>query len=585
MGIFAGAIPKKQTLMGVPVESDVTLGPSLSSFLGCKKTANILAMPYGQLISNKNMEYLYSGNNVYLNTKRGSTLILDITNVSYGAALYTYNLSTEYFVWVDGVSIKRCDTDGSTLTTVTSALTTSKESSWYMYGQETNATLYGCNGSDNIFKVSGSTPTYAAISNSPQATDITFSTMGGRLISVYKHSISWTERQIGTGVTNLEDWGYNSVNAAYDNTELISPDDGAGFIKVLDLGVKGVYLFKDTGVWCLPNINESPIDWRFPQVANISTNAKKTVQVVRYNNVEAVIYLATDKELKLFIPQVQYNAGSLPTVANTDVKTISDTFQTLLDAIPTTYLNKCTATYDGRYYLLNFPSASGSTTIDKTIIVDVSKLLAPEGEGIPQPYWLESENMDYVDFISRKSVNKIYGFNKNGYIAEILVADKYVEEMPTRVTPTQDYEDSGTTRSVTIEYNAFTGWHDFSKVMGGGYELELVRGYVHYSTDGSWGLKFVSNAFRRGEEIPDYDVGLEGTLTPSSSAGGFFDVSLFDVATFAGTIGSISQNINVRNRGHFFIFGFYSTTYNEPATIYSIDPIFKHQRFDPVGSR
>ena len=573
---------KRRNLFGKLSDSRLIQGPPLKSFLGNKSTANKLNQPYGQLQKNKNLEYWYSGDSVYLTTKRGSTLIKDITNKVYGAALYKYDRSSEYFIWIDGSSIKRCDTDGSNLTTITTALTTSLQTRWYMYGQDTNSSLYGCNGTDYVFKISGSTPTYSAVADSPNIIDITYDSKSGRLFGIYGHDIYYSGQQLaGTGVSDLETWKTDGVF----NRLVTQPDDGTGFKRILDLG-DATFAWKDTGVWAIHNTNEAIENWRRPKCkSDVGTLSPKTVQRVKYAGLGGAIFLGSDKTLRFFKPVVQDNAGQLPTVLESNAINIGVNFQTLLDAIPDAYIDKCTAKYHNEQYILNIPSAS-ATEVDTTIIVDCDKMIPQQAsDDFPQPFWYESVNMDYTDFVVRPNANKLYGFNKNGYIAQLFINAQYWEEMPTRITPNELYEDSGSTRKVAIEYSGFMGWHDFSTDLGGGHELELVNGYVHWEANGQWAMNFVLNAFKRGEAIPAYDTGLESSLLPNTSVGGYFDISLFDVATFAGDVGSISQNVNVTNKGHYFLFGFYSNAFNEPATIFGVDPNFKKRRYDPVGLR
>lgn len=581
MAIFAPSKIRRPSL-AVASQSKEVLGPPLISFLGCHNSANKVNQPFGQLLANKNMEYMRSGDNVYLKTKRGSTLITDIALRPYGAGMYVYDRTDEYFVWVDGTNIKHCDTDGSNVTTLLAGLTANTQAHFVMYGQDTNATLYGCNGTtDDVFKVSGSTPSFASVSSSPQLSHIAFATLVGKLFGVYGHTVYWSKTQTGSGVSNLEDWDLGTNDAT------VSPDSGEGFNFVLDLGINGIYFFKDTGIWVLLNANETTqSDWRFPRCnADVGTQSPKTVHAVNYMGMAGIIYLAADKTLRFFSPELVYNAGSLPSITNSQSKVISEPFQKLLSEIPDGYLSKCTATYYDRYYILNIVS-EGSTDIDKTIYIDTEKALPAIGDKLPQPYWFESKNVDFCEFVTRDSNHKLYGFNKNGYISQLLVEDKFYEEMPTRVSVSESYEDSGTTRKVAIEYNAYTAWIDYSRLIASGQELELIRGYMHWETGGNWGLNVLVNASLRGESMPDYDVGLTRALTPNTDTfGGMFDISLFSESYFASASASASQNIRVRNKGHFFIFGIYSTAYNEPVTIFGIDPIFKLQQRGPTGIR
>jgi len=527
------------------------------------------------------MEYLFSGNNIFLRTKRGSTLISDITRKPHGAALYTYNLSVEKLIWVDNINIVYSDVDGSNETTISGVLTANLQMYFQMYGQQTNAALYGVNGTDSMIKISGSTPTLSTIT-SPVMDYITYSTLLGILVGVKGHNVYVSDQQVGTGTAQLETWPLTS-----NPTAIVSPDDGQGFKAVIDLGTEGIYFFKDTGIWVLPNGNESlRVDWRFPKVeADIGTISPKTVRKVNYGNTGGIIYLATDKTLKFIRPKLStYGSGDLPSVTNSDAKTISKNFQKTLNNIPRALLSQCTATYWERYYILNIPGTASSTKIDRTIIIDTEKLFKQKGDEIAQPFFLDSENMDYTEFVIRPTNSNLIGFSVNGYISRLFIQDKYVEEMPSRLTVDQESTVSGSTRTVAIEYEAYLSWFNYSRDARGS-QLELNRLYLNYETFGDWGIMLSINAFNRGQAIPLFDEGLTTDLPAPDISGGKWDVGLWDQMLWAGDGGSASQNSTLRNKGHYFAFGFKKTAINEATSIFGVEPIFKRYTNDSIGRR
>jgi len=562
-----------------PNTSPVMVGPEINNFIGCDRVANKTSQPIGQLVINKNMEYWKSGT-TYLKTKRGSTLIKDITNYPYGAALYTYNITTEKFIWVDGADIKYCDTDGSSSGTAsTGGVTTSRETYFVMYGQETNAAMWLVNGVDNVKSLKTTTPVFASVADSPILSDICFSTSGKRLVGVYLHYVRFSDMQVADGVTNLETW---NVGANY---AIVSPDSGTGFSRVLDLGINGMYFFKDTGVWVLVNVTASPTDWKFPQVSNVGTNSPRTVSLGRYGGVDGMFYLDNNKKLRFMSPKLLDNAGELPAIQDKNSKWISESFQDYLDNIPTGFLNLCTGQYWDGKYILNIVE-TGGTDISLTIIVDCEKLQKASGRAdVAQPYWFESVNMDYRTIIPRNSNSSVYGFNYQGYISQLFVNSKYVEEIPTRITPTESYTDSGLVRSVSIEYKAYLAWIDYSGILGGNRKLELNNGYLSFKSDGSWGFNFEINSSLRGEAMPDYEDGISASISPTLTSGSIYDVAYFDSGYFALEDESISQNIGNRKKGHYFCFGIYNTAINQPISLYSIRPLFKVVGKDHIGTR
>ena len=576
MGIFTDSISK--TTRKFPQTNPILVGPNINNFLGCDRVANKTAQPIGQLVINKNMEYWQSGT-TYLKTKRGSTLILDITNYPYGAALYTYNLLTEKFIWIDGTAIKYCDTDGTNSGSIAAGLTTDKETYFVMYGQDTNAAMWLVNGVEAVKSLKGTTPTFAAVASSPILSDITFSTVGKRLIGIFGHYIYFTDQQVAAGVANLETWN-TTVNFA-----IVSPDNGSGFLRCIDMGISGIYFLKDTGIWLHPNVSAATSEWKFPQVSNVGTRSPRTVCQGRYGESDGIFYLDSNRKVRFFSPVLVDNAGELPALEDKYSKWISEPFQDYLNNIPIGLLSKCTAYYWDGKYILNIVEAGG-TDITKTIVIDCEKLLKPSGQAkIAQPFWFESVNMNYRVMVERYSNSALYGFSKDGFIAQLFVGTKIVEEIPTRITVTESYTDVLTTRSVAIEYKAYLAWIDFSGKYGGNRKLELNNGYLSFKSDGSWGFNFEVNSSLRGEAMSDYEDGITAAITPSGTIGAIFDVSFFDSSYFAGEDIVTSQNVSSRKKGHYFCFGIYSTTINQPISLYGIQPLFKVVGKDHIGLR
>jgi len=579
MGIFNS---NKRGAISVRPISTPVLNLPLQSFKGINNSSNVLNQPFGQLSVNFNMEYKVSGDNVYLETKRGSSLIKDITRESFGASMYTYDYTNERYAWVDGSNIRIINTDGSNEITINAGLEANKCTSFVMYGEGDNAALFGVNGEHNevgkgYFKITGETPVITHL-ESPQLKDIIFSTLLGRMIGVHDHSIHFSEVQLGQFTENLESFVKDAI---------VSPDDGQGFNKLIDMGSDGIYFFKDSGIWVLPNGNETdPLDWRFPKVgSDVGTLSPRTVERVNYGGVSGIIFLASDKTLRFFSPKLEYNAGSLPSVVKPETRLISNSFQSLLNSIPTNQLEKCTAKYWQGLYILNIPKDAGSSDIDRTIVIDTQKLIKTKADKVAQPYWFESENMDFKQMIIKPSTNDLIGFNKNGYIAEMFVDYKFVEEMPNRIDVSQEYVDDGSLRSVAIEYKSYLAWYDYSKKISNGAELEFTRAYLHWSPKGNHGIGFSLNAFVRGESIPFTENGLKGLMKAPETSGGIFGQSIFNTSYFGADNTGSSQNVRLRNKGHYFLYGFYSTKYNEAASIYGLDPLFKVTRRDAIGKR
>lgn len=528
---------------------------------------NILNMPLGTLIYNKNMEYMYSTNRVFLRTKRGSRCTKDILVSTKGAANYCYNNDTNFhiFVGIDGI-LKSLDENASTITSVKTGLSAAYRHSFLMFGLATNAALFGTNLTDGLYKISGSTPSWAAVANAPAMSMICFSAISGRMIGINGPRVYYSKVQQldATTTTNLEDFGYTGPNT-WTQFATPSPDSGTGFKACIDTG-ETVVLLKDSGVWLLPNAEEDPTNWVFPKArADVGTKSPDTVKLARLGKtIVGVIYLATDKTLRFLTVNITRNAGTTPSIDGGDASVISDTFQNILDKIPEAHLNKCTGSYKDGYYILNILQGN-ETELSTTLIIDMQKMIT-EGEDTPQPYWFISENMEYLDFTIRPKDNKWFGFHKKGYISELFVNDLYSEGVPARI------DASG---KIKINWKIYTAWHKYSD-----YELELRGGYLFWAVEGRWKINFYANAFKIGEAIPQYDEGLTQVLNPAEVSGAsYFDISRFGIGRFSSSEGQLSQNMNTDLHGNYFLFGASNNgDTGEWATIYGIEPIFAQVR-------
>jgi hypothetical protein len=540
---------------------------TIKKFLGARLTSNILNMPLGQLVVNKNMEYIHSGKNVFLRTKRGSTLLKDITDRARGAGNYIFNLINNFLVWVDiNGDLKVYDENLDTITILTTGLTTGIQNHFVMYGAETSASLYIANNTDGVGKVSGAVPAFSTII-APNLDAMKFSTISGRIFGAIGHTICFTEIQADDLILdNLEDWkiGTNKVQ--------VSPDDGSGFSAMAELST-AMFYFKDTGIWAHLNAPELVTDWSFPKMnSDVGTLSPKTVHPAKYGNLTGIIFLASDKTLRFLGSNIIRNAGKIPSVTNSDALIISNPFQTLLDEIPSDSLIECEGVYKDRLYILNIVG-KGETELSRTIFVDTSKLLPLEKEDeIPQPFYFDSENMNYTDFVIRKPNNTLFGFNKDGYISKVLVEDVYTEGVPARININE---------KLTIEYKAITGWFNYFEK-----QAKLLYTYVHFKdiADENSFIDIFSNSFILGDNIPEFEDAHTKTVT-SLTGQLLWDQFNWDQKNWSAITALESQNVDLKGRGHYFLFGIKNINHNQPIEVLGFEPEFRIQREDVVGKR
>jgi hypothetical protein len=579
-------VDKRKTSFSNGRDSRLVSGQPITTITGHYdvNNINILSLPLGSLFMNTNLEYKSSGNSIYLQTRRGTTLIKDITFKALGFSQFA-TTTLNLFVWIDNQGDLKYLDAGDTIQTIQGSMNIAAEYEALMYAHPDTPALYFCQENTGIFKVDDS---YAySLVDSTGVKSIAFSNISRRMFSCVDHKIGYSNAQAATAadLTNLETWDWGAAGQWL----LVRPDEGIGFLRAIDTG-ELTFFFKDTGIWALLNAEEDIANWLVPKCnADQGTLAPKTVKYARYGQAEGIIYLATDKTLRYFNASVQRNSGAKPTLIGGDSRIISENFSAYLEDIPNGLISKCSATYFGRYYILNIVSANGSD-VDTTIIIDTEKLITRlSGEEIAQPFWFISLNNDYTHYVLQKH-KSLYGVNKAGYINQLLTNNQYYDETPTRITTYDDdtmidangdvTTDVGQAvkKQVAIQYKAYLAWYEYSQL-----ESLFYDGYINWQVEGNWGVNFVVNSFVHGDEIPQYDDGISVALSPQSIGGSFFDRSFFDLAYFSAGQGQLSQNVGLQARGNYFLFGLYNNNIYEWSKFFGIKPRFKQVKNIPIG--
>ena len=532
-------------------------GRSIDSINGCVKydAINPFDVPFGQLVYNKNMEYKFQNNRVYLETRAGSSVLFDNKYKCLGITSYV-NGSDNTIVYVDSRGYLNYLASNNTEALIKEL---AKENhKFVMFGTETLSGLYGCNKIDGVYKVSSGL-TYSAIANSPKLVDMVFSSISGRLLGVKDHTIFWTEVQQLDAETldNIETW--NIVN----NNARPTPDGGKGFCAVREDG-QVIYFFKDTKILALTNSEEDVSQWRFPALKAIGVGSGETVRYVKYGNVNGFIYLASDKTLRFLAPQIERNAGTLPTLYDDISHIISLNFQTYLDGIND--LTKCNAYFYDNKYFLNI--TENSADIVKTIVIDCEKLLPAQANQYAQPFWYETVNLDTNNYVVVD--NKLYGTHIKGYILEMFNKDKYIDEVPARI---------GT--DLTIDWSIVFGWMQLYTS-----SVEILKLYLKWATDYNGPIKFYSNSFFIGNALPQFDNYTNAiSVYPNTGSGGYEGQVIADIGLSSTLRNEMTTPITPKAKGDYFVFGLFNNTPTQRVIIYGFSPILKSIKTNAISRR
>lgn len=587
--VFSPITKRAKRAFGTGRDNQIVNGPPIKDIAGhfLADGINILDLDLGTLIINENMEYLYSGTNKFLKTRRGSTLQKDIVMRVLGGSQYS-DTTSQSFVWINEDGVLQYLDGTNVIVDIQAGLDISKEYESFMYGHPITPFLYFSSEEEGLLKVSS-----AFVYSSVLSTGIismAYSNISRRLlIALDGHKIAYSNQQPVTAIdtSNLETFDLTPGG----DWIFVSPDEGVGIKKIVDNGSM-TFFFKDVGIWVLTNAEEDPLNWDVPKCnADQGTLSPKTVVFGRYGQAEGFLYLAADKTLRFFNASVQRNAGAKPTLIGGDSRIISNPFQKILNDIPSDHLDKCNAVYFDRLYILNIVSING-IDIDTTLIIDTGKLIpAKNNTEIPQPLWFTALNLNLTHYLIQKKI-ALYGYNKDGYIAKLFVSDTYHDETPARISTYSDdimidaagdvtlIEGDAVLKQVAIQWKAYFGWYKFADT-----KLKLYDAYVGMKVEGYWPVNFDVNSFEMGAAIPSYSDGNTVELKPYNVSGSYYDYAYFDVSYFSGGDGSLSQSSGQKGEGHYFLFGIHNSNIHEPVSFYGIEPRFKAIKKIPMGKR
>lgn len=561
---------KKQILPQNKVYSRTRPFPEIKHFPGnyMPETSNILDLPIGSLINNKNCEYGVHEKFVYTKTRRGSTVVCDSVNGSFGMCLANYN-GNQYIFWIDALTgvLKYTIGDLGVVYSTTKAFALT-ESDMFFYNHPTTPALYVCNLTDGIFRVgftAGPTITVTAVAGSPKISRMAFSHISGRMFGVDAgHTVYYTAIQQMTAVdtSNLETWNTATQFA------IVSPDAGEGFRAIIDDG-NAMYFIKDIGVWCLPNANEATSEWIIPKLKiGVGCSAPKTVHLLRFSGQTGIVFLANDNTLRFFTGSVERNAGTLPTFTEGDSLILSSQYKDKLEKMSRGGYIKSTAAIYEQMYILSYASDS-SANLNEMLVVDLEK---------GKEYWFDYENYVCTNFVRTKDY--LYGYDSRGFIVKLFINNKVYDEIPSRLTMySNDIVDSSNAniKRIAIRWSFYTSWFKVSD-----YLQRLVSGYVNYSASGGQPLAMRLNSFTKGDIIPEYDEGILTYLVSRVSGAAYWDSAIWDQSRFTKNENQQTNAGSCTNgEGNYFNFGFYSSVLYQSATVYSLQFNFNQLRSTP----
>ena len=272
-------------------------------------------------------------------------------------------------------------------------------------------------------------------------------------------------------------------------------------------------------------------------------------------------------------PKVTLNAGAIPTVSDSVSYVISEPFQDVLKTLDQTQITECVATFWQNYYLLNIVTDLGDS-VNTSLAIDTQRTFKSESDSpIRQPYYFEATNMEYVDFVTRKSDNSLFGFHKNGYISKLFQNDLYTEGVPVRIDPTE---------TLGIPWGIFTSWFKYREQAS-----LLMYFYLTWKNVGEeLATNTVSvNSFNSGELIPPTESGFSTEVAAQSGQYPLWNQVFWNHFNWGSLSQATSSCVLLEARGNYFLFGVQNSNKNQAIEIYGFETYFKADRNDLIGSR
>lgn len=478
-------------------------------------TRNELSLLPGQLMANNNYLYLDNGG---LEERGGGAKLSDppSAGVVYGLSNYRNENGSEFLVTIQGTDAYYYDSGWNALSLT---LTSSKRTRFQMAGAGSNVALYGVNGTDLVIKINGTTPTGALVADSP--TDVTaIATHKNRLFATSKTTLYFTE-------TNA----FDTWNTGTNTIDIAPGLDGD--IQALEIWGDALFIFKETGVYVLPNAADaSPTStWKILRTDAITgTLSPDSVKKTK----DGIYYLATDNVVRKVGPETSFSSAEY-TLGNSGSPTVSyavnEEFRLLLDQS-----NKGRAfgiVHEDLYILYWQSTDQSGTQNDRAFFADTAKLYAIDGIPTPQPFWGEITGaiFDFATHQFSGSANSFYGAGgSDGVVQECF-----------KVGVANDAGNA-------IASKAILGW-----IAPSGDAVLSKMKQVRFTGDvEGWQMTLRFDGYDLNGEIPSDGSGVSATFDPHASS----SVSLVGTAVVGtATVSSVNiatSRFRMGEKGYFF---------------------------------
>lgn len=502
--------------------------PSLTidKFLGLNLNTDKLDAIPGQLVKNNNYLYMTNGG---LEERGGGMKLTDPPSAGRCYALENYidGSGDQWLITIQGTKAYYYNSGWVDLGLT---LTSNKTARFDHAGFSTTRALYGVNENNSIIKIvtGGGVPTASIISGANVPTNaIDIKLHKNRLFAIAGDTLYFTD------ALAFDTWTATNIQ--------IAPGVD-GFCKALEVYGDALFIFKENGVYVLPNADDAdPVNnWSILRTdAIIGTQSPDTVERTKIG----IIYLSTDNFIRLIAPSITFSSGEY-TLGGSGSPIISDFIQSDLNStISNQYKGTAQSTVFMDKYIVGYRTTSNTSDYnDRWYFCDLSKFLSSPNNPQPQPYWGNFTGFTY-DFFATQKVNgrdSLYGVNSSGEVHETLNGTIH--------------SDNGN----PIESEAILNW---IPIAGDNLYKKFVRTYVVADTE-NWDLNLRFNAYKYNSLLPEDDEGITRTYRTSSTVGGIVGTAIVGTSII-GQIGTGSEKYRLNLKGNYFNVAFYNLNANE----------------------
>lgn len=510
---------------------------TINRFLGLNKSNDDASLLPGELTTCNN--YLVKNNGDL--AERGGGAKLDdgpAASRAYGFTNYRNSAGSEWLILVQGTAAYYYDSGWNDTGVV---LTTSLETKFEQAGFSTNRNLYGVNGTDSVIKIttSGGVPAGSFVASSP--TDLL-------QLKLHKNRLFGHD---GKDTIKFTDANAFETWATGTNEFQVAPGVD-GYIKAIEIWGDALFIFKEFGIYVLPNAADAASDWSILKTdALIGTQSPDSVRRTR----AGIYYLSTDNKIRVVNPNITFTSGEY-VMGGSGSPIVSELIQDYLDEnLNEPNKSKAAAVvFKDKYIIcLNSVNAGGNEN-DMCFVADTIKKRQIEGLAEPQPIWVEFTNFEF-DYFAIQSVtgeNKLYCVDIEAVTAERL--------------------DDGTNNDSgnAIESTAILGW--FHPEDSGIYTR--FTSVVAYTRLENWNLDVTMDSYRIGDFIPE-ELNGETTQITGSSTNAVVGTAIVGTSLVSSN-GIKSEKMRIGLRGNFISIKMENLNANEYTEIQKLSVYYRN---------